>query len=184
VANIVSVNKVQLSGDKSGEIYRTIPCHMMNTFAAASIALLLGLGLTHDGMGSIIVEDIVVGRGTLSVDLFREEGIALDKRRLRRLMEETAFTRSSRGLSKATNVTEMTPLYQGLGTHFSYIYVGTPPQRVSVIVDTGSHHTAFPCVGCQCGKHMDPYFDPKKSNTSEIQTCSGKKRCYFSQAYR
>jgi Xylanase inhibitor N-terminal len=153
----------------------------MNTLAAASIALLLGLGLTHDGMGSLIVEE-KVGRGTLSVDLFREEGIALDRRRLRRLMEET-FIQSSRGLI-ATNVTEMTPLYQGLGTHFSYIYVGTPPQRVSVIVDTGSHHTAFPCVGCQCGKHMDPYFDPKKSNTSEILTCSGKKRCYFSQAYR
>ena len=26
--------------------------------------------------------------------------------------------------------------------------VGSPPQRVSVIVDTGSHHTAFPCSGC------------------------------------
>jgi len=27
------------------------------------------------------------------------------------------------------------------------VWVGTPPQRKSVIVDTGSHYTAFPCVG-------------------------------------
>ena len=46
------------------------------------------------------------------------------------------------------------PLFQGQGTHYAFIWVGTPPQRVSVIVDTGSHHTAFPCVGCQCGKHV------------------------------
>ena len=44
-------------------------------------------------------------------------------------------------------------------THYAHVYVGTPAQRVSVIVDTGSHHTAFPCSGCKsCGKHTDPYF--------------------------
>jgi hypothetical protein len=33
------------------------------------------------------------------------------------------------------------------------VYVGTPPQRKSVIVDTGSHYTAFPCAGCNnCGE--------------------------------
>lgn len=41
------------------------------------------------------------------------------------------------------------PLHAGYGTHYSYFYVGTPPQRVSVIVDTGSHWTAFPCDGCK-----------------------------------
>lgn len=46
------------------------------------------------------------------------------------------------------------PLYEGIGTHYSFIWVGTPPQRVSVIMDTGSHHTAFPCVGCNCGKRV------------------------------
>jgi hypothetical protein len=43
---------------------------------------------------------------------------------------------------------ELTPLFPGYGTHFAYAYVGTPPQRQSLIVDTGSHFTAFPCVGC------------------------------------
>lgn len=46
------------------------------------------------------------------------------------------------------------PLFQGMGTHYSFLWVGTPPQRVSVIMDTGSHHTAFPCTGCKCGKHV------------------------------
>ena len=51
-------------------------------------------------------------------------------------------------------ITERSPLFQGMGTHYSFLWVGTPPQRVSVIMDTGSHHTAFPCVGCKCGKHV------------------------------
>jgi len=37
------------------------------------------------------------------------------------------------------------PLFQGMGTHYADVWVGTPPQRKSVIVDTGSHYTAFPC---------------------------------------
>lgn len=72
------------------------------------------------------------------------------------------------------------PLFEGLGTHYVFIYVGTPPQRVSVIVDTGSHHTAFPCTGCNCGKHMDPFFDPQKSTSATV--CQGS-RCRFSQSY-
>jgi hypothetical protein len=55
--------------------------------------------------------------------------------------------------------------------------VGSPtPQRVSVIVDTGSHHTAFPCAGCNdCGEdyHTDPFFDPSLSNTFEYLKCGG-----------
>ena len=137
---------------------------------------------TSDGNSSELVQrsgskesyDMISPRSMMSMGLHRARGTAIDDRQKRRL----------RGRQLLANESETTPLYQGLGTHYSYIYVGTPPQRVSVIIDTGSHHTAFPCVGCQCGKHMDPLFDPKKSNTSEILQCSGKKRCYFSQAYR
>lgn len=42
------------------------------------------------------------------------------------------------------------PLSQGYGTHFASLWVGTPtPQRKTVIVDTGSHYTAFPCTVCR-----------------------------------
>ena len=68
---------------------------------------------------------------------------------------------------------EITPLYPGYGTHFSYVYVGTPPQRQSVIIDTGSHYTAFPCTGCsQCGQHTDSYWDMKNSSTMNIPKVS------------
>lgn len=79
---------------------------------------------------------------------------------------------------------ELTPLYPGYGTHFAYIYVGTPPQRQSVIIDTGSHYTAFPCTGCvQCGTHTDEYFDMKNSSTAKIQMCATDVPCPLSQSY-
>jgi hypothetical protein len=78
---------------------------------------------------------------------------------------------------------ELTPLYPGYGTHFSYVYVGTPPQRQSVIIDTGSHYTAFPCTGCsQCGQHTDNYWDMKNSTTMNVPKCSGQP-CVISQSY-
>jgi len=64
------------------------------------------------------------------------------------------------------------PLHTGDGSHFVYAYVGTPPQRVSVIVDTGSHYTAFPCIGCAtCQGHLDPPFDYERSSTHRIPDC-------------
>merc|ERR1719197_758559 len=45
--------------------------------------------------------------------------------------------------------------------------------EVPLIIDTGTHHTAFPCAGCAaCGDHTDPYFDPAASSTSHVMTCS------------
>lgn len=46
------------------------------------------------------------------------------------------------------------PLETGLGTHFAWLWVGSPPQRVSVIIDTGSYRTAFVCEPCKdCGDY-------------------------------
>ena len=52
-----------------------------------------------------------------------------------------------RRLSQASDWPHDAPISHMLGSFFAYLWVGSPPQRVSVIVDTGSHHTAFPCVG-------------------------------------
>ncbi|CAN0101687.1 unnamed protein product [Pylaiella littoralis] len=76
---------------------------------------------------------------------------------------------------------EDTPLFPGKGTHFAYVYVGTPPQRASVIVNTGSHFSAFPCSECRnCGNHTDPYWDPHKSSTAHIATCDENETCHGS----
>lgn len=110
--------------------------------------------------------------------------------------EEESSRRRRRRLRQGEDGTaepqHQAPLYEGIGTHYAHVYVGTPPQRVSVIMDTGSHHTAFPCKGCtNCGTHTDKYFDPGQSSTSRQLHCSHcasggrcvSKKCQFSQSY-
>ena len=65
-----------------------------------------------------------------------------------------------------------------LGYYYVDIYVGTPPARQTVIVDTGSLVTAFPCTGCDaCGTHIDKYFRPEKSSTSRKVGCDEGIKC-------
>lgn len=72
-------------------------------------------------------------------------------------------------------------LYQGYGTHYVDLWVGTPtPQRQTLIVDTGSGVTAFPCSGCakDCGSghHVDEFFDENQSTSFEKAACDSCKR--------
>ena len=71
------------------------------------------------------------------------------------------------------------PLYGNITDLLSYyvnIYVGTPPQQQSVIVDTGSSFVGFPCKqSCRgvCGKnHMNKLFDSNKSESFAEETCT------------
>lgn len=79
------------------------------------------------------------------------------------------------------SIYETGALYQGYGTHYIDLWVGTDPQRQTVIVDTGSSITAFPCSGCDhCGDnpatgelyHLDEDFDKFKSRTYEQFECA------------
>lgn len=73
---------------------------------------------------------------------------------------------------------QVASLYQGYGTHFVDLWIGTPPQRQTLIVDTGSATTAFPCSGCspdRCGRNQrfNPYFQESRSTTFQaIDRCS------------
>lgn len=108
---------------------------------------------------------------------------------------KTAATATTMLMSGKFDNYQAIPLSQGYGTHIAHVWVGSPkPQRKTVIVDTGSHYTAFPCKGCSnCGRshHTDPYFNPSKSDTYyqlQCDECKGgvtceKGRCHFSQAY-
>jgi len=90
---------------------------------------------------------------------------------------------NQRSRRRRRTTSELTPLYAGYGTHYSFVYVGTPPQRQSVIIDTGSHHTAFPCTGCsQCGTHTDSYWEIKNSSTATVEMCKNAP-CQVSQSY-
>jgi Xylanase inhibitor N-terminal len=76
---------------------------------------------------------------------------------------------------RRTEAAQVGALYHGYGTHYMDLWCGTPPQRQTVIVDTGSGVTAFPCSGCKdCGYpdyHIDGYFDEKASKTFQKATC-------------
>ena len=70
-------------------------------------------------------------------------------------------------------------LFQGYGTHYVDLWCGQPyAQRQTVIVDTGSGVTAFPCVGCNpdnCGVpkyHLDALYDPSNSTSYHRLDCT------------
>jgi hypothetical protein len=77
-----------------------------------------------------------------------------------------------------------------LGYFYGFLRVGTPPQRFTVILDTGSTITAIPCSGCRaCGAHQNPPFDVALSSTGRYVGCGecghscSSGRCRFSQYY-
>ena len=69
--------------------------------------------------------------------------------------------------------TSAVPLHASDGTHHVYVYVGSPPQRRTLIVDTGSRLMAFPCKPCpSCGKHTSgSHYDPRISTTDVPIPC-------------
>ncbi len=71
---------------------------------------------------------------------------------------------------------DSSPIF-GNSTYLNYyyvdLYIGEPPQKQSVIIDTGSHITAVPCLPhCKnCGKHLNEYYDMRKSKFSRVLNC-------------
>lgn len=82
----------------------------------------------------------------------------------------------ARSLSPSSSPLQTAALFQGYGTHYADLWCGTPAQRQTVIVDTGSGVTAFPCTGCRdCGVptyHIDALFDFEASSTYRALDCS------------
>jgi len=68
---------------------------------------------------------------------------------------------------------QLSPLYQGYGTHYLDLWLGLPtPQRQTAVVDTGSSATAFPCLECRdCGTHADPPFNETASLSFRVSVC-------------
>jgi hypothetical protein len=92
--------------------------------------------------------------------------------------------RRSRSRRLETDDENIDPLYQGHGTHYVDLWVGCPPQRQTVIVDTGSSQTAFPCTGCQdCGagsSHTDGLFLQQESSCFQKVTCDA---CFLGKCH-
>lgn len=77
---------------------------------------------------------------------------------------------------EAAKAAQIAGLFQGYGTHYVDLWCGTPPQRQTLIVDTGSGITAFPCHECVgCGVpsyHIDRLFDETQSSSFQKLSCS------------
>lgn len=102
----------------------------------------------------------------INFDLMAEHSV-----RHRALMEARGFPTTP---SKAREAPEIIPAYQGYGAYYIDLYLGSPPQRQTVLVDTGSENIAIPCSGCQdCGNaHTDRPFDPSSSASFVKLNCS------------
>jgi len=83
-----------------------------------------------------------------------------------------------------------------IGYYYIDVYVGTPPQRKSLILDTGSRQTVMTCELCEkCGNHWNEPFLVSESQTVDILTknqtnfdwqCSfsdDDKKCSFRSSY-
>ena len=68
------------------------------------------------------------------------------------------------------------PLSTGLGTHYAWLWVGTPPQRQSVILDTGSFHTGFPCDPCTGERCAVPCHDSAAAGVADAVRGSWQRR--------
>eukprot|EP00977_Amphora_coffeiformis_P027180 scaffold34593_cov179-Amphora_coffeaeformis.AAC.18 len=66
------------------------------------------------------------------------------------------------------------PLHEKSGTQHVHIWIGEPPTRQTLIVDTGSRFSATACEGCRdCGVHASPYL-PRESSTRIPHQCNVK----------
>jgi Xylanase inhibitor N-terminal len=78
-------------------------------------------------------------------------------------------------ITSLENATVHLPLYAVSGTHHINAWIGQPPQKQALIVDTGSRLTATACDPCrQCGaatSRANPHFEPKKSTTFHSIAC-------------
>lgn len=76
------------------------------------------------------------------------QGMTLELHRVAETSHSESYRR--RRMQDVDGKMGVVPLNPGLGTHYAWVYAGTPPQRASVITDTGSSLMAFPCSGYVC----------------------------------
>jgi len=134
---------------------------------ATSITLTRAIAIDNDEPAGII---------TLPL-LNHDQVVARRRRELRLLKAAKSNSTEDESAEDEDDDITMNPekLYQGMGTHYVDLWVGVPtPQRQTLIVDTGSDITAFPCEPCQdCGKsyHTDSDFKDEGSSTFFLEKC-------------
>jgi len=118
------------------------------------------------------------GASTLTLPLLKHHDVVERRRRELRdagIGEEVDENPQYRRKAFYETEPQITQLFQGYGTHYVDLYIGTPPQRQTLIIDTADDLTAFPCQECQdCGDadaHTNPAFDEYASRTFQRYNC-------------
>ena len=131
----------------------------MNAF----LALLMSMHVCSQ-LASIAAEDV------LTFPLLNEHSM-----RNRALVESNnrSFIRGGT-TDKIIASPELLPVFMDYGAYYIDMFVGTPPQRQTVMLDTGSENIAIPCTGCDnCGDtHTDKHFQQSKSDSFHAMNCS------------
>jgi len=85
-----------------------------------------------------------------------------------------AYSSPRRALSERMVVTVESGVAVGSGEYLMDIYVGTPPRRFRMIMDTGSDLNWLQCAPClDCFEQRGPVFDPAASSSYRNVTCPG-----------
>ena len=80
------------------------------------------------------------------------------------------------GAGLGWGATALNGMLRSYGYFYATIGLGTPPQRFTVITDTGSTVTYVPSQECQaCGDHTDPKFNVSASSSYAEVACSSAK---------
>lgn len=153
------------------------------------------LGLKEDDVDELIQLKLIpyhVQRRRRLEESGMAEGIDLSMRNVDR-----PHRYARRRIQQEGEPKQVAELFQGYGTHYVDLWIGTPlPQRQTVIVDTGSGVTAFPCAGCEnCGVpnyHASALFDYTQSRTFEKLNCqqcvrgrcTGDDQCSITMSYQ
>lgn len=117
---------------------------------------------------------------------FRNSAGSFPRRRLAQLLRGASDVNDSFKQAKdsviasphnETTTAVTIPLHATTGTHHAFMYIGSPPQRQTLIVDTGSRLLAFPCHPCHgCGRHASKFYSHDISTTAVIPKCGS---CYL-----
>ncbi|XP_047058766.1 aspartyl protease family protein 2-like [Lolium rigidum] len=110
-------------------------------------------------------------KDAIRIDTMRTRQVTLSGRRT------TASSSPRRALSERLVATVESGVAIGSGEYLVDVYVGTPPRRFQLIMDTGSDLNWLQCAPClDCFEQRGPVFDPAASTSYRNVTC-GDKRC-------
>ncbi|KAF8017340.1 hypothetical protein BT93_H2508 [Corymbia citriodora subsp. variegata] len=136
--------------------------------AAAAVSLWLLLAVARFGASAAAAaRDVAAHPSAMVLPLFLSPPNA----------SRAAFSSPSRRhLQRSERPNARMSLYDDLLLHGYYttrLWIGTPPQKFALIVDSGSTVTYVPCSTCdQCGRHQDPKFQPELSSTYQPVKCN------------